>query len=76
MLEFHKAAFDKPFNALTLLQEQTERMIKMSLEQGAMLPREGGKMLTAWLKACRKGSEIYQKAVDESFRRRMPPCHN
>jgi hypothetical protein len=76
MLEFYKSVFYNTFNALTLLQEQTERMINMPLEQGAMLPREGVKVFTAWLKVCRNGSEIYQKAVDEAFRRQQSSFHN
>ena len=69
MMEFNKAAFDNTFNVMTLLQEQTEKMINLSLEQAAMLPKEGKKALTEWLNACRKGSETFKKAVDDSFQK-------
>jgi len=69
MMEFNKAAFDNTFNAMTLLQEQTERMINLSLEQATMLPKEGKKVFTEWLKACTKGSENFKKAVDDGFQK-------
>jgi len=69
MMEFNKAAFDNTFNVMTLLQEQTERMINLSLEQATMLPKEGKKAFTEWLKACTKGSETFKKAVDDSFQK-------
>ncbi len=69
MMEFNKAAFDNTFNAITLLQDQTERMLNLSLEQATMLPKEGKKVFTEWLKACTKGSETFKKAVDDSFQK-------
>lgn len=69
MMEFNQAAFDNTFNVMTLLQEQTERMINLSLEQATMLPKEGKKVFTEWLKACTKGSETFKKAVDDSFQK-------
>lgn len=69
MMDFNKTVLDNYFNAMTLLQEQTERMTNLSLEQATMLPREGKKALTEWLKACRKGGEIYKKAVDDGFQK-------
>ena len=69
MMEFNQAAFDNTFNAMTLLQEQTERMLHLSLEQATMLPKEGKKVFTEWLKACTKGSETFKKAVDDGFQK-------
>jgi hypothetical protein len=69
MMEFNKAAFDNTFNAITLLQDQTERMLNLSLEQATMLPKEGKKVFTEWLKACTKGSETFKKAVDDGFQK-------
>jgi len=69
MMEFNKAAFDNTFNAMTLLQEQTERMLQLTLEQAMMLPKEGKRVFTEWLKACTKGSETFKKAVDDRFQK-------
>jgi hypothetical protein len=67
MIDFYKATFDNSFSAMLMLQEQTERMIHLSLEQATMLPKEGKKVYTEWLKACTKGSETFKKAVDDGF---------
>lgn len=69
MMEFNRAAFDNTFNAIAMLQEQAERMIHLSLEQATMLPKEGKKVYTEWLKACTKGSESFKKAVDDGFQK-------
>jgi hypothetical protein len=67
ILEFNQAAFNHTFSAMTLLQEQTERMINLSLEQAAFLPKEGKKVYSEYLKAWTKGSEAFKKAVDAGF---------
>jgi hypothetical protein len=67
-MEFNKTAFNNTVNVMTLVQEQTERMITLSLEQAALLPKEGKKVMTDWLKAYRQGEETFKKAVDDSFK--------
>ena len=43
MIEFHKTTFDNTFNAMTVLQEQTEKMVNMFLEQAPWFSAEGKK---------------------------------
>ena len=45
MIDFQKATFDNTFNAMVLLQEQTEKMVKTFMAQATLLPEEGKKML-------------------------------
>jgi polyhydroxyalkanoate synthesis regulator phasin len=67
MIDFNKATFDNTFNAMVLLQEQTERMVGTLMEQATFLPEEGRKMLSEWLQSFKKGREEFKKTVDESF---------
>ena len=67
LIDFNKATFDNTFNAMVLLQEQTERMIKTFMEQSTSLPEEGKKMLHEWVQACKTGREQFKKTVDEGF---------
>ncbi|MGA2401194.1 MAG: hypothetical protein ABSG91_05740 [Syntrophobacteraceae bacterium] len=67
MIDFNKATFDNAFNAMALLQEQTERMTKNFVDQAASLPDEGRKGLNDWIQAIEKGREEFKKAVDRSF---------
>lgn len=69
MIDFQKATFDNTFNALTMLQDQAERMANMSLEQTSGMPEEGRKAINEWIKAYKKGREDFKKAADESFKK-------
>lgn len=68
IMEFNQAVYDNTMNTMALFQEQTERMMTLSLEQAAILPKEGKKIATEWLKAYKHGEETFKKAVDVSFK--------
>ncbi len=69
MIEFQKTTFDNTFNAMVLLQEQTERMVSALMEQAAWLPEEGKKAINDWVSTYKKGREDFKKNVDESFKK-------
>ncbi len=69
MLDFNKTAFDNTFTAMTMLQEQTEKMANQFLEKAAWLPQEGKKAIDEWLKSYKKGCDDYKKLVDDSFKK-------
>ena len=70
MIQFNKTAFDNTFNAMTVLQEQTEKMVNMFLEQQSpWMPAEGKKAVTDWLKAYKQGREGFKAAVDDNYRK-------
>ncbi len=68
-IDFQKATFDNTFNAMTMLQEQAERMSSMFLGQTTGLPEEGKKVIGEWVDAYKKGREDFKKSVDESFKK-------
>ena len=69
MIDFNKAAFDNSFNAMVMLQEQTERMANTVLEQATWLPEEGKKAINEWVAAYKKGREDFKKTVDANFKK-------
>ena len=69
MIDFNKAAFDNSFNAMVMLQEQTERMANTVLEQATWLPEEGKKAINEWVNAYKKGREDFKKVVDDNFKK-------
>jgi septation ring formation regulator EzrA len=69
MIQFNKKAFDNTFDALTILQEQTEKLIAMYLEQAPMIPAEGKKAIANWMKAYKKGCEEFKEAVEENYKK-------
>ena len=67
MLDFQKTTFDNSFNAMVLLQEQTEKASVTLLDQATWLPEEGRKAIDEWIAAYKKGREEYKALVDENF---------
>ena len=69
MIQFNKTAFDNTFNAMIVMQEQTEKMIGTYLGQALLLPEEGKKAIADWIKAYKKGREEFKTAVDENYKK-------
>jgi hypothetical protein len=69
MIDFHKATFDNTFNAMSILQEQTERMVNMFLEQSTWVPDEGRKAINEWVKTYKTGRSDFKNSVDDSFKK-------
>ena len=67
MIEFNRAAFNNTFNAMTMLQEQSERVAGTLLEQATWLPAEGKKAINEWTASFKKGRDAFKKNVDESY---------
>lgn len=69
MISFNKTAFDNTFDAMIVLQEQTEKMVVMYLDQAPLVPAEGKKAINDWLKAYKKGRVDFRAAVDENYKK-------
>lgn len=69
MIDFNKAAFDNSFNAMAILQDQIEKMASTALEQNNMIPAEGKKAVSDWIKSYKKGRDDFKAAADESFKK-------
>jgi lipoate-protein ligase A len=69
MIEFYKTTFDNTFNATMILQEQTERMVGLFLEQSPWFPKEGKEAVSEWVKTYKKGRDAYKISVDESYKK-------
>ena len=67
MIDFQKATFDNTFNALVMMQDQTERMFETALEQTAWLPEEGRRAIDEWTTAYKKGRSEFKGIVDGNF---------
>ncbi|TRZ51678.1 hypothetical protein D4S03_04740 [bacterium] len=69
MIQFNKATFDNTFSAMTALQEQTEKMVNNLLEQNALMPAEGKKAVSDWLKSFKRGCEDFKALVDGNYKK-------
>jgi len=69
MIDFNKAAFDNSFEAMAVLQDQTEKMVNAIIEQNTLIPEEGKKAVADWIKSYKKGRNDFKAAADESFKK-------
>lgn len=69
MIKFNKTILDNTFKAMTMAQEQGEKLITSTLSQASWMPEEGKKAILDWVKAYQKGSETFKSAVDEQYKK-------
>jgi uncharacterized protein (DUF927 family) len=69
MIDFQKTMFDNTFNAMVMVQEQTERMATTLLDQATWMPSEGRNAISGWVDGFKKGREDFKKGVDENFKK-------
>ena len=54
---------------MTVLQDQTEKMVNAIIEQNTLIPEEGKKAVADWVKSYKKGRNDMKTAADESFKK-------
>ncbi|BBO84153.1 hypothetical protein [Desulfosarcina ovata] len=69
MVTFNKSAFNNAYNAMIMVQDQTEAMANTILSQATWLPEEGKKAVQEWVGAFKKGRETYKQSVDDGFKK-------
>jgi division protein CdvB (Snf7/Vps24/ESCRT-III family) len=67
MIYFQKATFDNTFTAVTMLQDQAERMFNTVIEQTTWLPEESRRFIDEWVGTYKKGRADFKGAMDENF---------
>jgi division protein CdvB (Snf7/Vps24/ESCRT-III family) len=67
MIDFQKATFDNAFTAVTMLQDQAERMVNTMLEQTTWLPEESRRAIDEMIGTYKKGRADFKGVVDENF---------
>ncbi len=68
MIAFYKTSFDNSFAAMLMMQEQMERLTKLSLAQTTGLPEGWQKALDDWSEAYKKGCADFKKAIGDNFK--------
>ncbi|MBN1548774.1 MAG: hypothetical protein JW902_19140 [Syntrophaceae bacterium] len=68
-LSVYKAAFDSTFASITAVQDQTEKMMNLYLDNATWMPDEGKKAIIEWGKTYKKGRDDYKVTVDESYKK-------
>ena len=66
-LSFQKTIFDNSFNAMVLVQDQTEKMVNSYIENLPWVTEENKKSLTTSVEMGKKARDDFKKAVDDSY---------
>ncbi|MCU0575960.1 MAG: hypothetical protein MUD15_03930 [Desulfobacterota bacterium] len=69
IVDFQKSTFTNSFNAVVMLQDQTEKMMNTFLSQATWVPQDVRKVVGDWVETCKKGREEFKSSVDENFKR-------
>lgn len=69
MIDFNKTAFNNTFNAMTVLQDQTEKLFFRFLEKAPWFPEQGKNAITEWINAYKKGRDEFKVTADESYKK-------
>ena len=67
MVDFNRGTFTNAYNAMVMVQDQTEALANTVLNQAAWLPEEGRSAIQEWVGALKKGREAFKQSIDESF---------
>lgn len=66
-LAFQKTLFENSFNAMIMIQEQTEKMVTAFLTQLPWVPEDGKKTMGESVKMYKDARDNFKKAVDDGF---------
>jgi polyhydroxyalkanoate synthesis regulator phasin len=69
MVDFNKTAFDNSFDAMSTIQDQTEKMFSAMMEQTVFFPEEGKKLVNEWIKTYKKSREEFKATADDNFKK-------
>lgn len=69
IIDFNKTAFDNTFSAISVMQDQAEKMVNSFIEQSPVFPAEGKKAMKDWIEAYKQGREKFKSAADENFKK-------
>lgn len=69
IVAFYETSSDNSFTAMTILQEQAEKMFNMCSDKATWFPEEGKKVIREWEQNCAKGRAEFKSTVDNNFKK-------
>lgn len=67
MIDFHKTTFENCFSMMTMVQGQSEKLLKTFSDQTPGINDENRKMIEQWSDAYKKGIKDFKKIMDEGY---------
>lgn len=73
LLEFHRKGFENTMRTMTVLLEQTEKMLELFIREAPNLSKEQRKAIEDWILACREGRMAYARTMEEGYKKVVCP---
>lgn len=67
VLDFQKDALASWFDAVSILQDQFEKVVNTALDQCPGLPAQGRKAIENWEEAFKSGRKNFKQQIDNGF---------
>ena len=69
MTSFYKTAYDNSISAMNTLQEQTEKMVHLTLDQSPWFPEQSKNLVNTWVAAYKKGCDDFKAAAEAQYKK-------
>jgi hypothetical protein len=69
VISFYKTVFENSYNTVSMIQDQSEMLMKTMVEQSPWITADGKKTLTQWTSSYKKGREDFKKIVEDGYQR-------
>ena len=66
-LGFQKTILENTFNAMTMVQDQTEKMVNSYLDQLPWVTADGKKSMQSSIDMAKKARDDFKKSIDDGF---------
>jgi gas vesicle protein len=67
MIDFHKTTFENCFSTMTMVQVQSEKLLKAYADKTPGLSDENKKLMNQWSDTYKKRIDDFKKAMDEGY---------
>jgi hypothetical protein len=69
MISFYRTAYDNSISAMNTIQEKTEKMVHLSLNQAPWLPEQSKNLVNTWVEFYKKGCDDFKAAADVQYKK-------
>jgi|WetSurMetagenome_2_1015567.scaffolds.fasta_scaffold1828424_1 hypothetical protein len=67
MIKFNKSVLDNTFNAISTIQDQSEKIFTTFMDKANWLPDDGKKAINDWIAAYKRGRTDFKMATDAKY---------
>lgn len=67
LFDFNKAVFEKTLSAMTEMQDQTEKMFILWIDQNKLFPEQGKDAMAEWVRTCKENRDEFKEKIEAYF---------